>query len=188
MSSLLFHLPQDIITCVYAYDNTYRNLYSRLVMRELETRIAKHVNMIVIKAMKKWSCRSYPLFGAWDTPHKSFSDWFVRTLKTNTKATREINGTDIHVRCVPVSVVDGEIVVPFDSVCVYHFDVAEEEEDDDDDTSYILDTDTDDSDFSEDSYLSEDTMYEDEDDEDADDFGTSDHEEDSMMSNPLHDD
>lgn len=180
--SSFFNLPEDIITCVYAYDNTYRDIYSRLVMRELETRITKHVNMVVIKAMKKWSYRSYLLFDTWNTPKKSFPEWFVRTLKTNTKATREINNTDIHVRCVPVSVVDDEIVVPFDSLCVYHFDGNQ---DDDDDTSYILETDTDDdSDFSGDSYyVSDDTDTISQDDEDMEDVGRSDHEEDSLISN-----
>jgi hypothetical protein len=180
--SLFFDLPQDIITCVYTYDNTYRDLYSRLVMRELETRIVKHVNMIVIKAMRKWSCRSYPLFGTWNTSNTSFSEWFVKMLKTNTKATKEIHDTDIHVRCVPVSVVDGEVVVPFDSLCVYHFDGNQDDDDDDDDTSYILDTDMDESDFSEDSYASDDADTISEEDEDDEDLGTSDREEDSLIS------
>lgn len=179
--SLFFDLPQDIITCVYTYDNTYRDLYSTHVMRELETRIVKHVNMIVIKAMKKWSCRSSPFLGTWNIPNESFPDWFVRVLKKNTKATREIHDTDIHVRCVPVSLVDGEVVVPFDSLCVYHFDGNQDDEDDDD-TSYILDTDMDESDFSEDSYASDDTDTISEEDEDDEDLGTSDREEDSLIS------
>ena len=148
-----YHLPQDILTTVFSYDDTYKHIFKTQVMKELQTKIIKNENMVVIKTMKIWSKQSYlyPCTVYNNNKNVSFFTWYFTRLNTDTRATKKIQNTNLNVICQPVSVIDGDMVVPYDLSCTYMFDL----EDDDDDSSFHgMDSENDisDSDMSHDEY------------------------------------
>ena len=126
-----YHLPQDILTTVFSYDDTYKHIFKTQVMKELQTKIVKSENMMVIKTMKIWSKQSY-LYIDNNNKNGSFFNWYFARLNTTTRASKKIQDTNLNVICQPISVVDGDMVVPYDLSCTYLFDF----EDDDDDSSF----------------------------------------------------
>lgn len=100
----MYGLPQDILSIVYTYDDTFRKIFSNKVMKELQSKSTKSLNTFVIKELNTLFSKKYQFL--WSKENSFSQRYFILYKFSDKQMNQKIRGTSVVVQCMAINLIE----------------------------------------------------------------------------------